>query len=50
LMKGFSSSHTNQMLGALSNAGLVYKNRYGRYSFAVPLMAGFILRQTEERV
>jgi hypothetical protein len=48
LEKGFSSSHTNQMLVALSNAGLVYKNRYGRYSFAVPLMAGFILRQLEE--
>ncbi|MGL4092657.1 ATP-binding protein [Agrobacterium cavarae] len=48
LDKGFSSSHTNQMLVALSNAGLVYKNRYGRYSFAVPLMAGFILRQAEE--
>lgn len=48
LDKGFSSSHTNQMLVTLSNAGLVYKNRYGRYSFAVPLMAGFIKRQAEE--
>lgn len=45
LDKAFSSSHVNQMLVALANAGLVYKNRHGRYSFAVPLMAGFIKRQ-----
>ena len=42
----FSSSHVNQMLSALSDAGLVYKNRYGKYSFAVPLMGEFIKRQT----
>ena len=41
----FSSSHVNQMLLTLSNAGLIYKNRHGKYSFAVPLMAGFIKRQ-----
>lgn len=45
LAKAFSNSHVNQMLQSLSNSGLVYKNRYGRYSFAVPLMSGFILRQ-----
>lgn len=45
LDKGFSSSHTNQMLATLANAGLVYKNRHGRYSFAVPLMSEFIKRQ-----
>jgi hypothetical protein len=44
----FSSSHINQMLVALSNNGLVYKNRHGKYSFAVPLMAGFIKRQIIE--
>jgi hypothetical protein len=27
----------NQMLAALGASGLVYKNRHGRYSFAVPL-------------
>lgn len=47
LEKGFSSSHTNQMLVALANAGLIYKNRYGRYSFAVPLLADFIQRQIQ---
>lgn len=47
LEKGFSSSHANQMLLTLANAGLIYKNRHGRYSLAVPLMAGFIRRQYE---
>lgn len=45
LDKGFSSSHVNQMLSALSNSGLVYKNRHGKYCFAVPLMGQFIKRQ-----
>jgi hypothetical protein len=43
--KPFSSSHVNQMLLTLTNAGLIYKNRYGKYSFAVPLLGNFILRQ-----
>jgi hypothetical protein len=43
--KPFSSSHINQMLVSLSDAGLIYKNRYGKYSFAVPLLADFIKRQ-----
>ena len=45
LPKPFSSSHINQMLSTLTNNGLVYKNRYGKYSFAVPLLGDFILRQ-----
>lgn len=45
LDKPFSSSHINQMLSALSEAGLVYKNRHGKYSFAVPLLGEFIRRQ-----
>ncbi len=45
--KGFSNSHVNQMLVTLSNAGLVYKNRHGKYSFAVPLIGKYILRQKE---
>jgi len=47
LGKSFSPSHVNQMLAALGNAGLVYKNRWGKYSFAVPLLDGFIRRQME---
>ena len=47
LQKPFSSSYVNQMLVVLSQAGLVYKNRHGKYSFAVPLFADFIGRQEE---
>jgi hypothetical protein len=44
LAKPFSSSHTNQMLASLAQQGLIYKNRFGKYSFAVPLLGKFILR------
>lgn len=43
--KPFSSSHVNQMFGQLATSGLVYKNRHGKYSLAVPLLAQFIRRQ-----
>jgi len=49
LEKPFSSSHVNQMLSTLANMGLVYKNRHGKYSFAVPLLGKYILRQTREQ-
>jgi hypothetical protein len=45
LTKSFSSSHANQMLASLGEAGLVYKDRHGKYLFAVPLLDKFILRQ-----
>lgn len=45
LDKSFSNSHVNQMLNKMIDSGIIYKNRYGRYSFAVPLMDKFILRQ-----
>ena len=48
LIKGFSASHVNQMLASLANSGLVYKNRHGKYSLAVPLLSQFILRQTTQ--
>jgi len=47
LTKPFSSSHVNQMLASLTDAGLVYKNRHGKYSFAVPLLGQFIQRQSQ---
>ena len=47
LDKPFSSSHVNQMLVTLASQGLVYKNRHGRYSFAVPLLDRFIRRQAQ---
>ncbi|MNV45033.1 hypothetical protein D3C71_1368170 [compost metagenome] len=43
--KPFSSSHINQMLSSLVSSGLIFKNRHGRYAFAVPLLSHFILRQ-----
>jgi len=46
LAKPFTPSHVSQMLSSLAESGLVYKNRHGKYSLAVPLLAGFIQRQT----
>ena len=48
--KPFSSSHVNQMLNSLIKAGIVYRNRFGKYSFAVPLLGQFILRQYDDQV
>jgi hypothetical protein len=47
--KPFGSSHVNQMLAAQCDAGLIYKNRHGKYSFAVPLLGEFVRRQSELR-
>ena len=47
--KSFSSSHTNQMLAALGSQGLVFKNRHGRYSFAVPMLGDYIRRQGQDQ-
>lgn len=44
LKKSFSPSHANQILASLGEQGLVYKNRFGKYSLAVPLLGKFILR------
>lgn len=49
LKKPFSPSHVNQMLSTLTNMGLVYKNRHGKYSFAVPLLGKYILRQQPQK-
>jgi hypothetical protein len=45
LQKPMSPSHVNQLLSHLSESGLIYKNRHGRYTFAVPLLGRFIRRQ-----
>lgn len=44
LRKSFSPSNANQMLASLAEKGMIYKNRFGKYSFAVPLLGRFILR------
>ena len=46
LEKPFSGgSQVNQILNSLMCQGLVFKNRHGRYSFAVPMLDEFIRRQ-----
>ncbi len=45
--KRFSPSHANQMLASLCEVGLVFKNRHGKYTLGVPLLAQFIRRQME---
>lgn len=50
LTNPFSGSHVNQMLVVLSDAGLIYKNRHGRYAFAVPLLGRFVRRQDAEAI
>ncbi len=42
---GFSASHVNQMLSTLCDRGLIYKNRHGKYSFAVPLLGAYVRRR-----
>jgi DNA-binding transcriptional ArsR family regulator len=45
LDKAFSASRISHLLSSLSDAGLVYKNRHGKHSLAVPLLSKFIQRQ-----
>jgi hypothetical protein len=46
LKKGFTPSHATQILQALAEKGLMYRNRRGGYCFAVPLLSRFIDRQS----
>ena len=47
LSKPFSNSNVNQMLNSLIKSGLIYRNRFGKYSFAVPLLDRYIRRTTQ---
>jgi len=47
-IRPFSASRVTQLLAKLADSGLVYKNRHGRYSFAIPLLGDFIQRQATE--
>lgn len=40
----FRTNDVSQMLPRLIEAGLIYKNRHGKYSFAVPLFGDYIRR------
>ena len=48
--KPYSPSQVNQYLAHLGDSGFIFKNRYGKYSFAVPLLSEFIKRQIFEGV
>lgn len=48
LKNPFKPQYINNSLLKLIEAGLIYKNRRGKYSFAVPLLADYILRQEYE--
>jgi hypothetical protein len=48
LEKPFGSSQITQLFDVLQNKGIIYRNRHGKYSFAVPLFDQFIRRQSEE--
>jgi hypothetical protein len=50
LEKSFGRSQINQMLVTLITTGLIYKDRHGKYLFAVPLMADFIKRTMEDHL
>lgn len=50
LEKPFKPAHINTLLTKLIEYGLVYKNKRGRYSFAVPLLADYIRRQDAKRI
>ncbi|MFZ1964579.1 MAG: hypothetical protein WAU78_14135 [Roseiarcus sp.] len=43
----FGRSRVNQMLVTLMEHGIVYKDRHGKYMFAVPLFADFVRRIKE---
>lgn len=42
----FSPSYVHQIFTKLIQQSLIYKDRRGKYTFAVPLMGQFIIRQT----
>ena len=46
LERPFSASHVGQILSSLCDSGFVYRNRRGRYSLTMPLLDGFIMRQS----
>lgn len=44
-VKPLTPGDVSQMLPRLIDKGLIYKNRFGKYCFAVPLFSGFIKRR-----
>jgi hypothetical protein len=48
-IKPFKTGDVSQMLPKLIEAGLVYKNRHGKYSLAVPLFDAYIRRWWDQK-
>lgn len=48
-VKPFAANDVSQILPRMIEKGLIYKNRHGKYSFAVPLFSRFINRVFEKR-
>ncbi len=49
-IKSFSSNDVSQAIPKLIDKGLIYRNRHGKYSFAVPLFAMFIQRHAQRKL
>lgn len=47
LEKSYSNSSATQYITRLCDAGMIYKNRRGKYQLAIPLLSRFIRRQAE---
>lgn len=48
LDNSFAPAYVNNSLSKLISSGLIFKNRRGQYSFAVPLLGDYIKRQQRE--
>lgn len=48
--KPFNNSRVYAILNSLMDAGLIYRNRHGKYRFAVPMFGQFILRHLDDDV
>ncbi|HLG03554.1 MAG TPA: ATP-binding protein [Bacteroidia bacterium] len=46
-LEPLSASYLNQLLKKLIESGFIYKNKHGKYSFAVPMLADYINRQNK---
>jgi len=50
LSKAFGNSNVSQMFNTLISQGLIFKNRHGKYSFAVPLLDRYIRRENLKQI
>lgn len=48
LVKPFANSRVSAILTSLIKLGLIFRNRHGRYCFAVPMFGQFIMRHLQD--